>query len=278
MISHHNYRPLFYFITTFLITFILWFIGAYISHNDALKHLSNLFLLPGLMAPFFISLAMIFTSGDKTLKQDYLARLTRFNLIKPATFPIFFFIMPVAVIISILLSLLLGESVSQFHLSDGFSFSYRSMPVLLILMLAASFEELGWRGYAFDSLVSKYNYLTASFVFSILWSFWHFPLVFVKDSYQYEIIQQNIWFGINFFASIIPLGIIISWICIKNGKSVLAAILFHFIVNLSQEILAISQVTKCIETLVLSAFTLMIIVLDKELFLYRKVIPVSIKL
>ena len=277
MISRYHYRPLIYFTTTFLVTFFLWFIGANISHNDELKNLCNLFMLPGLMAPFLISLVMIFTSGDKRLGQDYVARLTSFNLIKPGMFPLFFFIMPVAVIISILLSLLRGESVSQFHFSDGFSFSYRSMPVILILILAASFEELGWRGYAFDSLLSKYNYLTASFIFSILWSFWHLPLIFVKDSYQYEIIQQNIWFGINFFASIIPLGIIISWICIKNGKSVIAAILFHFIVNLSQEILEITQVTKCIETLVLFIFSLVIIVLDKELFFSRNVLSVRIK-
>jgi membrane protease YdiL (CAAX protease family) len=191
--------------------------------------------------------------------------------------PVFFLIMPAAVIISIMLSLLFGESVGQFHFSEGFSFSYRSMPVLLILILAASFEELGWRGYAFDSLQSRYNYLTASIIFSLLWSFWHFPLVFVKDSYQYEIIQQSIWFGINFFASIIPLGIIISWICLKNGKSVIAAILFHFIVNLSQEVLAITQVTKCIETLVLFIFSLVIIVLDKELFFSRNALPVRIK-
>jgi len=267
MISKYNYKPLVYFTTTFLVTFFLWFIGAYISHIDAIKNYCNLFMLPGLMAPFFVSLIMIFSSGDKTLKEDFIARLTNVRLIKPGTLPVFFFIMPAAVIISILLSLLLGESVAQFHLSEGFSFSYRSMPVLLILIMAAGFEELGWRGYAFDCLLSKYNYLTASIVFSILWSFWHFPLVFVKDSYQYEIIQQSIWFGINFFASIIPLGIIISWICVKNGKSVIAAILFHFIVNLSQEILAITQVTKCIETLVLFIFSLVIIALDKELIM-----------
>jgi membrane protease YdiL (CAAX protease family) len=135
-----------------------------------------------------------------------------------------------------------------------------------LLLLAATFEELGWRGYAFDSLQSRFSYFTASLIFSLLWSLWHFPLIFVKDSYQYEIFQTNIWFGVNFFISIIPMGLLISWICAKNGKSILAAILFHLIINLSQEMLNISQTTKCIQTVVLTLIAMGVILWDRELF------------
>ena len=174
--------------------------------------------------------------------------------------------MPLSVLLSVVLSLPFGGSLLQFQFSEGFSFSSGFVPVLLILLLAASFEELGWRGYAFDSLQSRYTYFTASLLFSILWSLWHFPLLFVKDSYQYEIFHENVWFAVNFFISIIPMGIIISWICIKNRKSILAAILFHFIINISQEILNITQMTKCIETVVLIGVAVAIIVLDKKMF------------
>jgi len=142
--------------------------------------------------------------------------------------------------------------------------------VLLILVLAAGFEELGWRGYAFDSLQSRYNFFTASIIFSILWSLWHFPLIFVNNSYQYEIFHENIWFGVNFFVSIIPMGVIISWICIKNRKSIIAAILFHFIINMSQEMLEMTQITKCIETVVLTVVVVAIIAIDKEMFFSKE--------
>lgn len=132
--------------------------------------------------------------------------------------------------------------------------------------MAAGFEELGWRGYAFDSLQSRYNLFTASIIFSILWSLWHFPLIFVNSSYQYELFHENIWFAVNFFVSIIPMGVIISWFCIKNGKSVIAAVLFHFIVNMSQEMFAMTQTVKCIETAVLAVVAAVIVVLDKEMF------------
>ena len=74
----------------------------------------------------------------------------------------------------------------------------------------------------------------------------------------------------NFFVSIVPMGIIISWICIKNRKSVLAAILFHFIINMSQEMFAITQVTKCIETVVLIVVTAVIIAIDREMFFSKE--------
>ena len=266
MISDYNYKPIFYFSMTFLATYVLWFAGAYVSFQENISSLAYLFMLPGLMAPFLISVVMIGRSKNSDLKTDFVNRLFNLRLIRPKMLPVFLLIMPFSVLASIIISLSFGESISQFQLSEGFSFSSGFVPVLLLLLLAATFEELGWRGYAFDSLQSRYNYLTASIIFSLLWSLWHFPLIFVKDSYQYEIFHQNIWFGVNFFVSIIPMGIIISWICLKNGKSVIAAIVFHFIINMSQEILEITQTTKCIQTVVLIIVVVVIATMEKEMF------------
>jgi membrane protease YdiL (CAAX protease family) len=266
MISGFKYKPLRYFSITFAATFILWFIGAYMSFQEDANGSHMVFLLAGLVAPFLISLVMIYGSGRQDLKKDFINRLIDPRRIRLKTLPAFIFIMPLSVAASIVISLLFGESLSQFQFAEGFSFSSGFVPVLLLLALAATFEELGWRGYAFDSLQSRYTFFTASLAFSVLWSLWHFPLIFVKDSYQYEIFNENIWFGLNFFVSIIPMGVIISWICIKNRKSVLAAIVFHFIINMSQEALDISPLTKCIQTVVLLLAAGAIIAMEKELF------------
>jgi hypothetical protein len=66
------------------------------------------------------------------------------------------------------------------------------------------------------------------------------------------------------------MGMIISWICIKNRKSIIAAILFHFIINISQEMLEITQITKCIETVVLTVVVVAIIAIDKEMFFSKE--------
>ena len=269
MIPNYKYKPGIYYAATFIVTYVLWFAGAYVSFQDD-SGLYMLLMLPGLMAPFLISLVMIFVSKNSDLVKDFINRLINLRLIEPKMLPVFFLLMPFSVLVSIFLSLPFGGSVSQFQLAEDFSFSAGFVPVLLLLILAASFEELGWRGYAFDSLQSRHTYFKASLIFSILWSLWHFPMMFVNNSYQYEIFQENIWYGVNFFVSIIPMGMIISWICIKNGKSIPAAILFHLLTNLSQEVLNISQTTKCIQTFVLFVIAAAIIAYDKELFFSEK--------
>ncbi|WP_366924031.1 CPBP family intramembrane metalloprotease [Metallumcola ferriviriculae] len=270
MISNYKYNPKVYFIVTFIITYVLWFAGAYVSYQNGKSGLYVLFMLPGLMTPFLVSVAMFMISKNSDLKKDFLNRLINPKLIQTKMLPALFLLMPLSVLISIVLSLPFGGSISQLQLAEGFSFSTGIVPVLLLLILAASFEELGWRGYAFDSLQSRYSIFTASITFSILWSLWHFPLIFVNNSYQYEIFQESIWFAVNFFVSIIPMGVIISWMCIKNRKSVIAAILFHFIVNMSQEMVAISQTTKIIETVVLTVVVAVIVALDREMFFAQK--------
>ncbi len=270
----YQYKPVTYFSITFLVTFSLWFAGAYASFQEGGEGVYIALMLPGLMAPFIISTVMIFQSKNADLKKAFVDRLINPKLIRLNMLPILFLMMPIVVLLSVYLSLPLGGSIAQLQWAEGFSFSIGAVPILLVLFLAATFEELGWRGYAFDSLQSKHNYFTASLIFSLLWSFWHFPLIFVKDSYQYELLNQNAWYAVNFFVSIIPMGLIISWMCIKNGKSVLAAILFHFIINMSQEALAITQTTKCIETVVLSIVAVIIIAYDKKLF-FSKAHPVQ---
>ncbi|GAB4301144.1 MAG: type II CAAX endopeptidase family protein [Ignavibacteriaceae bacterium] len=262
----YTYKPTLYFLLTFFITFLFWFVGAYSSFNEKLNKFYMLFMLAGLITPFILSFIFIFNSGNQTLKKEFVNRLINLKLIKPSMLPVLILIMPLSVVVSILISYLFGGSLSQFSIAEEFSFTTGFVPVLLLLLLAATFEELGWRGYAFDSLQSKYNYFTASLIFAILWSAWHFPLIYVKDSYQYEILNQNILFAINFFLSIVPLGILVSWICIKNGKSILSAILFHFLINFSNEIFNISQPTKVIETFVLIAVVILIVFYDRKLF------------
>jgi len=266
MQTQQPYKPLRYFIMTFVSTYLLWFTGAWLSFQPNNNGMHMLVMLPGLLAPFIISLIMLLRNPDAAMKRDFLNRLINLKRIKLKFMPIFVLLMPIAVLLSTALSLLFGQSAAQFQLADGFSFSSGFVPVLLLLFMAATFEELGWRGYAFDSLRNRFSFFKASLLFSLLWSAWHAPLIFVKDSYQIEILQQNPWFAVNFFVSIIPMGIIISWVCMKNRKSVLAAVLFHFIINLSQEVLAITQVTKCIESGVLTLIAAAIVWHDRSIF------------
>lgn len=265
MISKTTYQPARYYTWTFIVTFVLLLAGAYVSRVDS-NGLFLAFIVPATMTPFFVSLVMMLRSKDPSLKKDFGRRIVNLRLIVPGMLPILLLTGPFLVVISILLSLPLGGSIDQFQFSDGFSSAAVMIPGLVMLFLIAMFEEFGWRGYAFNSLLSRYNFFKASLIFGVLWSLWHLPLVLVKDTYQYQITQENIWFAVNFFISVIPLGIIISWIWVKNRKSILAAVLFHFLINMSQEALNMTQTSKCIETVVIIAIAAVIILLDRKLF------------
>ena len=270
MIPNYRYKPGVYFTVTFIITYVLLFVGAYLSFHDDGQELYTLLLLAGMMTPFLVSLFMIFTSKNSDLKKDFINRFIDLRLINLKVLLAFFLIMPLTVLVSIYLSLPFGGSTSQFQFAEGYSFSSGFVPAFLTLVLASTFEELGWRGYGFESLQSRYTFFAASIVFSILWSLWHFPLIFVNHMYPYEIFHQNILYAVNFFVSIIPMGVIISWLYIKNRKSVLAVILIHIIINFSQEALQMTQFAKCIETAVVTVVAAIIFISDKEMFFSKE--------
>ena len=266
MIQTYSYKPVRFFSITYGITWISWFLAAFFSYQKNGELIYILFLLPGLVAPFATALWMILGSKSTELKKTFVNRLFNLRLIKPVSLIPISTIMPATIVISTLISLLFGQSITQLQFSEGFSFSVGFVQVLIVLILAASFEELGWRSYAMDSLNAKFNYFTATLIFGMLWAGWHFPLFFINGYYQNEIVRMNVVFGINFMVSVVPMAFIISWICKLNRGSILAAIIFHFFINICQEALQITQVTKCIETIVLFLIAAMIVTLNRKMF------------
>lgn len=268
----YTYKPVQFFAVTFAITWISWFIAAYFSYQEDAQLLLILFMIPGLLAPLGTSLWMIFSSKNSNLKKNFINKLYNVQLIKRSSLPALLFIAPAMVVLSIFLSLFFGESIDQLQLATSFSFSVAFVPVFLVLTLAAVFEELGWRSYAVDSLWSRYNYFTTTFIFSVLWSLWHLPLFFINNYYQRELLTAHPLFAINFIVGVIPMGFIISWLCRMNNGSILTAILFHFFINISQEAFQISQFTKCIETVVLTLITIIVVAFNKKMFFDKKVL------
>lgn len=260
------FKPTRFFVITYLITYISWFISAYLSYQPWGQSMFFVFMLPGLIAPFCVALYMIRKSGSDVLWKTFKDRLTNLRLINPVTFFPSLLITPAAILIAAGISIALGGDPAQLQFAEGFSFTIGMVPTLIVLILAATFEELGWRSYAMDSLHARYEYFTASLIFGLLWSGWHIPMFFINGTYQNEIALQNIWYGVNFLVSIIPLAFIISWICKTNRGSITAAVILHFFINLAQESLQITQATKCIETGVLVIFAAIIILMNKSVF------------
>ena len=261
-----TYKPKQFFILIFAVTWTFWFAAPYLGDPINSDPIFLMFMLAGLFTPFTTALYLIFISKNDALKSTFSNKLFNTKLVKWKTIPLFLILFPASIIISVLISTIFGYSFDQFTIADEFSFSIGGIPTLLVLLLAACFEELGWRGYAVESLNNKFNYFEATAIFGILWSLWHLPMFFIPESYQAELLQEDFILVINFFVSIIPLAFIISWFCKKTSGSILGAILIHSIVNLSQEFFLVSPYTKCIQTLILIVIAAIFIIVDRNVF------------
>ena len=174
------------------------------------------------------------------------------------------------IVASILLSLAFGQPLSQFSFTEDFSFTGIGIAgAFLTVTVASIIEEVGWKGYCEDSIGAYMNWFWESMIFGALWSFWHLPLIFIKGTYQAGL-MVNPMYVINFFISGIPLGFIITWVYLASDRSILACMIYHLFVNFMQEKIAMTPETKCIETIVVIAVSVWIVVRNKEMFFETK--------
>jgi membrane protease YdiL (CAAX protease family) len=244
------------------------FIAAYCSYNPQLESLVTLFIAIALFSPAIITIIMILKSKNKgALKKDFKNRLFRLKDLNPLTLFVLIFLMPLSMIISIIISVLMGYSINQFQLEPEVAIvSGLLFLSLAILFLAPTLEEIGWRGYGVDALRSKYNLFKTTMIFYVVWAAWHVPLFFIKGYYQNSLLSLNPYYALNFFLSIIPLVFIMNWLYYKTNRSIIVLILFHFMVNLSAVIMMVEDFTKCIQTFVLAIPAIIILYKEKEMF------------
>jgi membrane protease YdiL (CAAX protease family) len=75
---------------------------------------------------------------------------------------------------------------------------------------------------------------------------------------------------VNFFVSVMPLGFLFTWVYVKNNRSIFACMFFHFCVNFLQEQIAMTQVTKCVETAVIFIAAAVVVLTNQDLFFEKR--------
>ena len=257
----YRYRPVLFFALTYLFTWIFWIPAAFVPEETG-----ALLMVLGLLAPAAISTVFVLRSGSKALKQDLKNKLVGFYKVKWSNVFLGTGAFAVIVACSILLSLAFGQKTDQFAFTEDFSFTGVGIgSALVTILLASVIEEVGWKGYCEDSIGNYMNWFWESMVFGLIWSFWHFPLIFIRGTYQAGL-TVNPLYVINFFISGIPLGFIITWVYLASDRSILACMVFHLFVNFLQEKIAMTPETKCVETLVVTAATVIIVARNREMF------------
>ena len=223
-------------------------------------------MLAGLFAPAVVSTVFVLVSGSNELKQDLKDKIIGFYKVKWINVFWAVIVFAVIVVCSILLSLIFGQSLSQFSFTEDFSFTGVGIGTAFITITVASIiEEVGWKGYCEDSIGQYMNWFWESLIFGILWSLWHLPLIFIEGTYQAGLMVNPLYVA-NFFVSGIPLGYIITWVYLVSDRSILACMIFHLFVNFMQEKIAMTPETKCVETIVVIIATAIIVICNKKMF------------
>ena len=257
----YRYRPVLFFALAYLFTWIFWIPAIFIKGN-----IGTFLMMLGLIAPAVVSTLFVVFSGSDALKKDLRQKIVGFYKVKWMNVLLAILVFAGITACSILLSLAFGQPLSQFSFTEDFSFTGVGIgSALLTILVASIIEEVGWKGYCEDSIGNYMNWFWESMIFGALWSFWHFPLIFIQGTYQAGL-MVNPLYVINFFVSGIPLGFIITWVYLASDRSILACMVFHLFVNFMQEKIAMTPETKCVETLVVIFATVIIVLKNKDKF------------
>ena len=257
----YKYRPVLFFVLAYLFTWMFWIPAVFVPENIGI-----IFMLIGLIAPAVISTIFVLASDSEALKQDLKNKVFGFYKVKWQNVILAIIVFAAIIVASILLSLLFGQSIEQFAFTKDFSFTGVGIAGAFITILVASIiEEVGWKGYCEDSIGDYMNWFWESMIFGVLWSLWHFPLLFIPGTYQAGL-MVNPLYVVNFFISGVPMGFIITWVYLVSDRSILACMVFHLFVNFMQEKIAMTPETKCVETIVVTVATAIIVLANKEMF------------
>lgn len=118
------------------------------------------------------------------------------------------------------------ENMVRIGLSAGSYFQTFAI-LLLVSIMVPIFEEIGWRAFAIPRLLNKMNSLTAALLMGVIWTTWHLPNFFIKDTDQYG--MPFTWF----LLTILAVSTLMVWVINHSNQSVLLTILFHTSIILS---------------------------------------------
>lgn len=130
------------------------------------------------------------------------------------------FLMPVIMILSYGVMRLRGILLPQPHIP------LMMIPIFFVLFfISAVGEEGGWMGYAIDSMQDRWGALKSSIIMGAIWAIWH-AIPYIQAHNNLKWIAWQCLFTI-------AARVLIVWLYNNTGKSILPAILFHTMINVS---------------------------------------------
>ena len=228
-----NKNVILFFLIAFGWAWLFWIPVALISAGLAVPLGLETFLNgpfnPAAWGPLIAAFFVTFLEEGKDGVKKLLRRGLDFRFGR-AWYLVIFLLFPLIIGGALWLAVLTGEPAPELTVLEN----PMMIPIafIYILFLGGPLqEEFGWRGYALEQLQKKWNALISSIIVGLVWGAWHLPLFFVPRQEFYY--QRPIW---GLILSTTLVAVLFTWLYNNTRGSILAAMLFHTMFNLSHYI------------------------------------------
>jgi membrane protease YdiL (CAAX protease family) len=211
--------PLTFFLLVFALALPFWLLGALLKPLPPINlSLSSLQIVCPITAAFILLYREEKFAGIHELfKRAFDAKSIR----HPIWYVPVIFLTPVILLLSYTIMLLLGRPLPHPFIP------WSTIPLFVVVfLLAALGEEVGWRtGYVTDPLQDRWGALTTGLMVGSVWALWHVV------GWRQE--QPWGWVAGQGFLTI-GLRVLMVWLYNTTGKSLVATLLFHTMINVSE--------------------------------------------
>jgi membrane protease YdiL (CAAX protease family) len=226
-----------FFAAAFALSWLFWLPALAAQKSGLSVPVSREFLLrAGTFGPSATGLVLAYCFGGKGELRALLKSMLHIRIgLKWLLFAVF--VLPGVSAISCLVFRLIGGELPE----PPFAFWFIPLAFVYILVLMGPLgEEAGWRGFALGRLLRLASPMKSAVFLGAVWSLWHLPLFFIEGT------TQNALAGFGFLPAFIcyllytvMISVLITLLFVKSRGSVLGAMIFHAMGNLSLGVMPI---------------------------------------
>lgn len=267
-------------ISGYVVLYLGWawfFWGLILLSGESVWTFPNvLFFYIGSLSPAIGGVSMVYRregrAGLRTL-WDRIANVRRVNL---RWYAVVFLLFPTLTVLAAAIAT--GVGASETPLLDTGSLAERlANPLGLIAFLGFTFgaglvEETGKVGYFLDRLMDRFDPISAGLISGVVWAVWHVPLFLMVGYFSQAGFEPVVW---RFFGTFVFLEVLLAWIYHNTDRSVLAAIVFHTVINLNGEALGPSRQVRGYLFFLTVAVTVIIVIWWRHRVRFRSSSPLA---
>ncbi len=229
-----------------LLGFPLFYLGwAYVfwspiltSDKSVWSFPNVILLLVGGASPLLAGIVLAGLTDGRQRLRDIASRLIDIRRIRLRWLTVVMLFWPTFDLIMAGAALILGITDRPLGLAWDVIAAPRSLAFMLLLSFVfPAVEEIGLRGYWIDQLQERFPPAVAGLINGVAWAVWHAPFVWLPGYYASTTFNPELWWWLP---SIVLHTLLIVWVYNSTNRSILAAILFHGMMNFTGEFLGLA--------------------------------------